>query len=120
MGRFTTGDTHAAPWQPLPGGLGGAADPRMTAMHALEADGIVQDLPGGPELTLTVTSPAGLATDQDLQELADGWAAMLSGLATHAADPESGGHTPSDFPLITLDQNEIEELENNLAERGGW
>ncbi|WP_190078767.1 non-ribosomal peptide synthetase, partial [Streptomyces daghestanicus] len=35
-----------------------------------------------------------------------------AGLAAHTdADPGAGGHTPSDFPLLTLTQDNVEELE---------
>ncbi|MER5772656.1 condensation domain-containing protein, partial [Streptomyces sp. NPDC001985] len=36
---------------------------------------------------------------------------MLAGLAVHAAAPGSGGRTPSDFPLVTVRQDRIDELE---------
>ncbi|MEC4021159.1 condensation domain-containing protein, partial [Streptomyces sp. H27-D2] len=47
----------------------------------------------------------------EVQALLDGWAAMLAGFAAHASRPGSGGHTPSDFPLVELEQPQIEELE---------
>jgi mycobactin peptide synthetase MbtF len=36
---------------------------------------------------------------------------MLTGLAAHTADPAAGGYTPSDFPLLDLAQDDIDELE---------
>ena len=44
-------------------------------------------------------------------ELARLWAAALAGLAAHAAQPGAGGLTPSDLPLVSLDQDQIEGLE---------
>ncbi|MFI2215221.1 amino acid adenylation domain-containing protein, partial [Streptomyces sp. NPDC020141] len=87
--------------------------------HALEVLGVVHDLPEGPRLTLTLAWPAALFHESSVQALADGWAAMLTGLATHTSGSGSGGHTPSDFSLITLDQNQIDELETELANEGG-
>jgi non-ribosomal peptide synthase protein (TIGR01720 family) len=119
MGRFPAaradgGTTH---WRPAgETAVGGEADADMAATHALEAGGLVRDLPGGPELTLTLTSPAGLLGIAALERLAAGWAAMLGGLAAHTADPGSGGHTPSDFSLVTLAQDEIDEFEIRLAD----
>ncbi|CAM5621341.1 hypothetical protein SFUMM280S_03529 [Streptomyces fumanus] len=71
---------------------------------------MVHDRPGtGPELTLTLAWPERLLDQADAQDLLDTWAQMLTALA--AAPHGGGGHTPSDFPLIALDQAQIEELE---------
>nr|WP_308438960.1 non-ribosomal peptide synthetase [Streptomyces fumanus] len=118
LGRFTAGD-GTQHWAPVgDSAVGGAADPAMAATHALEAGGVVLDRPDGPELTLTLASPAGLLGEADLRELAALWADTLTGLAAHRADADTG-HTPSDFPLVTLDQNEIEEFQIKLADGGG-
>ncbi|MBT2508338.1 amino acid adenylation domain-containing protein, partial [Streptomyces sp. ISL-98] len=113
LGRFTPADeTAGGSWRPdADTVLGGAADDRMVLMHALEAGGLVRDLPEGPELTVTLGCPAGLFEEEALRELTSGWVAMLTGLAAHAAESGSGGHTPSDFPLVALGQDEVEELE---------
>ncbi|MFE2431941.1 non-ribosomal peptide synthase/polyketide synthase [Streptomyces sp. NPDC059373] len=113
LGRFTPADeTAGGSWRPDAGTvLGGAADERMVLMHALEAGGLVRDLPDGPELRVTLGCPAGLFDEEALRELTSGWVAMLTGLAVHAAGSGSGGHTPSDFPLVVLGQDEVEELE---------
>jgi nonribosomal peptide synthetase CepB len=118
LGRFTAGDT-TGDWTPVgDSAVGGAADPAMVATHVLEAGGVVLDRPDGPELTLTLVSPAGLLDEADLREIAALWADTLTGLAAHRADADTG-HTPSDFPLVTLDQNEIEEFQIKLADGGG-
>jgi nonribosomal peptide synthetase CepA len=36
---------------------------------------------------------------------------VLAGLALHGTEPTGGGHTPSDFPLVDLDQDELDEFE---------
>ncbi|MEO3808651.1 non-ribosomal peptide synthase/polyketide synthase [Sphaerisporangium sp. B11E5] len=127
LGRFTPSvgqldghDIGGTRWQPVGDVvLGGSADARMAASHALEAGGLVRDLPAGPELTLTLTCPAGLLGETALHDLATGWAAMLTGLVAHTAGPGSGGHTPSDFTFVALGQDEIDEFQIRLAgERG--
>jgi nonribosomal peptide synthetase CepB len=45
---------------------------------------------------------------------------MLEVLAGHAALPEAGGHSPSDFPLVTLDQDELDGLEEEFETENGW
>ncbi|WP_345025335.1 amino acid adenylation domain-containing protein, partial [Actinomadura keratinilytica] len=114
LGRLAAGPSgdEARYWRPVDRtGLGGGADPRMAAGHVLEVSGVVHDLPGGPELVLGLTWPRRLLTETAVRALADAWAAMLAGLAAHAEDPAAGGHTPSDFPLVPLGQDQVEELE---------
>jgi non-ribosomal peptide synthase protein (TIGR01720 family) len=115
LGRLAAaGGDGAGPadWQPDgTDAFGGGADARMAASHVLEAAALVADAPGGGELVLSFTWPGGLLTDADADELAAGWREMLAGLATHAARPDSGGHTPSDFALVELAQHDIDELE---------
>ena len=53
--------------------------------------------------------------EAEVAELARLWAAALAGLAAHAAQPGAGGLTPSDLPLVSLDQDQIEELEAGTA-----
>ena len=43
--------------------------------------------------------------------LAEHWFAVLETLVRHAAAPDAGGRSPSDLPLLTLSQAEIERLE---------
>jgi non-ribosomal peptide synthase protein (TIGR01720 family) len=58
-----------------------------------------------------VWAPALLA-DTMAQAIADGFERALTALVQHAHQPGSGGHTPSDLPLVTLGQQEIDELED--------
>ncbi|MFI1869965.1 amino acid adenylation domain-containing protein [Streptomyces jumonjinensis] len=98
----------------------GVAIGEYPVLHALEAMCVVHDLAEGPRLTLTLAWPGALIDEAAAQALADGWAAMLTGLSNHRTSGSgSGGHTPSDFSLITLDQTQIDQLENELANEGG-
>ncbi|MFC5157079.1 condensation domain-containing protein, partial [Streptomyces amakusaensis] len=116
LGRFSV----SAPATPAKGAPAGWTPPRdgvpgddvggeFPVLHALEVMGAVRDLPEGPELTLTLLWPEALFEESSVRALVDGWAAMLGGLVTASA--EGGGHTPSDFPLVALDQARIEGLE---------
>jgi non-ribosomal peptide synthase protein (TIGR01720 family) len=102
-------------WQVVAQGVGDASE-QVPVMHALEAMGAVHDLPDGPQLTLSLTTPERLLPEPAGQALLEGWAAMLAGLAVHASRPDGGGHTPSDFALIAIDQSQIDELETDLAD----
>jgi mycobactin peptide synthetase MbtF len=101
-------DSGPVPWRQT--GLGGIADD-VPASHALEVGGFTRDTPAGPELNLTFAWPAALVAAADISTLAEGWVAMLVGLAKHVERPKAGGHAPSDFPLLSVGQSQIDQLE---------
>ncbi|MGE6737362.1 condensation domain-containing protein, partial [Streptomyces sp. NPDC059900] len=107
LGRFSS---RSDDWQLIGDGLGEGFASRASAMHALEAEGIVHDSAEGPELTLTLAWPERLLGAGAAQCLVDGWAEMLAGFEAHVVSG-GGGHTPSDFPLVVLGQSQVEELE---------
>ncbi|WP_307840621.1 AMP-binding protein [Streptomyces sp. G44] len=117
MGRFAadaaegrTGTGGA--WQMAAGNtIGGSVDPDTPLRHLLDVGALVRDAPGGPELTLTVSWPGRLLEDTDAERLGQTWADMLGGLAAHTVAPAAGGHTPSDFPLLDLAQDEVDEFD---------
>jgi amino acid adenylation domain-containing protein/non-ribosomal peptide synthase protein (TIGR01720 family) len=125
LGRFTAGRpgtagsaAHGARhWLPAgPTVLAGSADARLPAVHVLEAGGVVRDLPGGPELAVSLAWPGGLLSAEAVSQLMDGWQAVLAGIAGHAAQPDAGGFTPADFPLVALSQSQVDELESGFAD----
>ncbi|MEU1345453.1 non-ribosomal peptide synthetase, partial [Streptomyces sp. NPDC005827] len=121
LGRFAAaggaGASSVEPWQSAGDtAVGGAADPGMPVPHALDVGAVVADTASGPELTLTLSWPAALLDETDVQELGQAWLGLLNGLAAHTADPSAGGHTPSDFSLLDLDQDEVDDLEADFAD----
>ncbi|NGN69626.1 amino acid adenylation domain-containing protein, partial [Streptomyces sp. A7024] len=125
LGYLTAGKSDAAdqnsrhPWAPTAGDGPVRLDGEVPVLHALEAMGAVHDLAAGPQLALSLAWPERVLDEPAVRNLLDGWAAMLSGLVSHTSGTEGGGHTPSDFSLIALDQNQIDELETEQAEDGG-
>ncbi|MFH8606826.1 amino acid adenylation domain-containing protein [Streptomyces sp. NPDC018029] len=116
MGRFAAEANQGQPeaWQ-LSGesAIGGSIDPDMPLHHLLEAGAMVRDTPGGPELTVTLSWPGHLVTDAEAERIGRTWVEMLGGLADHTEAPAAGGHTPSDFPLLDLAQDEVDEFEGH-------
>ncbi len=53
-----------------------------------------------------------VAIEEVLARLASGWLSTLCGLVAHTAQGSGGGRTPSDFPLLALGQEDIEEFES--------
>ncbi|NJQ03968.1 hypothetical protein, partial [Streptomyces zingiberis] len=87
----------------------------MPVGHTVEAGAFVQDGPEGPELTVTLGRPSAVLGAAEAERLGRSWLEMLAGLAAHTEDPAAGGHTASDFPLLDLAQDEVDELESGFA-----
>ncbi|MFH8407141.1 amino acid adenylation domain-containing protein [Streptomyces sp. NPDC018019] len=115
LGRFRAGGPpsgRAEPWLPAgPTTIGEAADPGMPVQHTLEAEAAVRDTPGGPVLTLALSWANQLLDEPAVRALGRRWLDLLGGLAAHTEAPGAGGHTPSDFPLLPLTQQDVTELE---------
>ncbi|MFJ8860113.1 amino acid adenylation domain-containing protein [Streptomyces sp. NPDC102451] len=90
-------------------GLG--AHPDTPLRHAVELSSVADERPGGTVLVAEWVWAAGLLDESDVADLASGWHRALEGLVTHARQPGAGGRTPSDFPLVSVEQHEIEAFE---------
>ncbi|POM24997.1 Tyrocidine synthase 3 [Actinomadura rubteroloni] len=110
LGRFTVsaGDETPSDWRPA--GLGGGSGDRTPAAHALEAGGMIEDLPSGPRLTLTLAWPRGLLAESAVRDLAALWTDVLTGMTAPTA-ATGAHHTPSDFPLAEISQDDLDEFE---------
>ncbi|MGH9206972.1 MAG: condensation domain-containing protein, partial [Acidimicrobiales bacterium] len=123
LGRFptptttlaTAGAPGTAEWAIAAetGMLGGGADPGTPLAHGLALNAATTDDPAGPRLHATWSWAQGLWSEPDVHELAQAWFSVLDLLVTYADQPDAGGHTPSDFPLVAaaLSQDDIDELD---------
>ncbi|MEU2774264.1 amino acid adenylation domain-containing protein [Streptomyces sp. NPDC007162] len=114
LGRFTAGTGR--PWHMESGASGQSAHPDTPLRHPLEVVSVTEDRPGGPVLSATWTYAGGLLAEDDVRTLAEGWFRALRLLAEHARRPGAGGRTPSEFPLVAVDQDEIEAYERGVGE----
>ena len=89
----------------------GGGDPAMPLPHALDVNAVTFDEPEGPKLTVTWSWAPALLSEAEVRDLAERWFAALAALVRHAGAPGAGGRSPSDLPLLTLSQGEIEGLE---------
>ncbi|HYP19482.1 MAG TPA: amino acid adenylation domain-containing protein, partial [Chloroflexia bacterium] len=53
---------------------------------------------------------------QTIERLAEDYIRALRRITIHCQSPEAGGHTPSDFPLARLNQEELGQLEKNYRQ----
>ncbi|WP_221351118.1 non-ribosomal peptide synthetase [Streptomyces beigongshangae] len=91
-------------------GLLADLDADQPAMATVDISAYVVETAAGPTLAARFAFPTGLLSRDETAELADLWTEALTGLARHVADPAAGGLTPSDLPLVSLDQHTIDLL----------
>ncbi|MEU9101662.1 amino acid adenylation domain-containing protein [Streptomyces sp. NPDC048361] len=113
LGRFAAG-TGAA-WSMEAGAAGLAAAPETPLRHALELVATTEDRPGGPVLVAEWTWAGSVLSEDAVRRVADDWFRALGAIAAHAGTPGAGGRIPSEFPLVTVDQREIEAYEKAVG-----
>jgi non-ribosomal peptide synthase protein (TIGR01720 family) len=121
LGRVTAGGEE--PWQIVHDesllAIAGPAAEALPPAHVLEIDAITTGPPGDPTLHATFSWTDTGPAESDVRGLAEHWLTALRGLVAHAERPDAGGLTPSDVPLVSVDQSEIELLEANFAVEWG-
>ncbi|MFL5088048.1 MAG: condensation domain-containing protein, partial [Xanthobacteraceae bacterium] len=115
LGRFAA--PTAADWaeaDDAPRLMGG--DPAMPLAHCIDINAVTLDGADGAKLTATWSWASAIVTEEAVRELAERWFAALEALVHHASRPGAGGRSPSDVPLVTLSQAEIERLESRYPQ----
>nr|WP_231496681.1 non-ribosomal peptide synthetase [Rhodococcus sp. UNC363MFTsu5.1] len=99
-------------WVPVGDGgvLGSALDPDMP-VSALDINAVVSNSEGVETLSTAFDFATGVLSAEDVAELAELWTAALDAVASHAGSEGAGGFTPSDLPLVSLTQSQIEGYE---------
>ncbi|WP_416956295.1 amino acid adenylation domain-containing protein [Streptomyces sp. Agncl-13] len=98
-------------WAPAPeaGGLLAAHAPDMAVLSALDVSAVITG--DEPRLSAVLSFPSGVLSASEVRELGGLWCAALEGMARHVTAPGVGGLTPSDLPLVTVGQSDIERWE---------
>ncbi|MFD7054920.1 amino acid adenylation domain-containing protein [Streptomyces mirabilis] len=91
--------------------LDAGRDPHMPAHAEVAISATVTETAEGPRLGALFTAPEGVLSSAEVRELADLWCQALEALAGHTARPGAGGLTPSDLPLVTVAQEDIDDWE---------
>ncbi|MEV0281340.1 non-ribosomal peptide synthase/polyketide synthase [Streptomyces sp. NPDC050610] len=110
LGRIAADSAaESADWSVLAGSAGsGGTDDALLLTHTVELNALTEDGARGPELVATWTFAERLLDEESVRELAEGWFRALRALAAHAERPDAGGLTPSDVPLASLTQPELD------------
>jgi hypothetical protein len=88
----------------------------MPLSHGIALNALTLDGAGGPELIANFSFASSLVSADEVGDLAAGWFGALRALVAHAEEAGSGGRSPSDLPLVSLSQGEIELLERETSE----
>ncbi|MFF0818631.1 non-ribosomal peptide synthase/polyketide synthase, partial [Rhodococcus sp. NPDC003318] len=107
-----TDEMRAVGWVPATDGgdLGSALDPDMP-VTALDINAVVTNVGGVETLSTGFDFATGVLSEAEVTELTDLWTEALDVIARYASTPGAGGRTPSDLPLVTLTQGQIENFE---------
>ncbi|MEU0300575.1 amino acid adenylation domain-containing protein [Streptomyces sp. NPDC006175] len=123
LGRYASspapaGGGDGADWDVLlDGGGPRSQDPDMPVHHVLDINAHTEDLPDGPRLVTRWTWPSDLLKEEDVESLSEACTRALRAVAEHAERPDAGGYTPSDLPLVSLGQAQIDRLQNKWGGR---
>jgi pristinamycin I synthase-2 len=113
LGRFRVDEGAAGEWSAAPDAdaLGDGVDPGLPLAHAVELNALTLDGAAGPRLQAVWSWPRRLLDDDAVRDLGQTWFRALHALTVSAQEPDSGGHTPSDLPLVSLNQAQLDRLE---------
>ncbi|MEV5597088.1 amino acid adenylation domain-containing protein [Streptomyces sp. NPDC052496] len=103
-GRFSATGLPARPVEPDP-----SRAPHQPSQAGIALDVTITDTADGPCLDARITASQGILRPAAVRDLADAWRQALEALGRHAARPGAGGMTPSDVPLVTVEQDDIDD-----------
>ncbi|HEV2682242.1 MAG TPA: condensation domain-containing protein, partial [Rhodanobacter sp.] len=109
LGRFPVAQTQD--WGIAVEQTGVHGDPAMPPAHPIELNSLTRELPDGAEFVATWSWAGELFTHAQIDDLAGTYMRALQAIVMHLELPQAGGLTPSDLPLVTLEQTQIEALE---------
>ncbi|MEU6173220.1 non-ribosomal peptide synthase/polyketide synthase [Streptantibioticus parmotrematis] len=108
-GQWNAGDSGADPDALYRASLppaGRDTDPDEPRPYLLDVTGVVQH----GRLELGWTYPPAVHDEATVRHLAEEMCAALRDIVAHCARPDSGGRTPSDFPLAGIAQDQLDRL----------
>ncbi|WP_424893165.1 amino acid adenylation domain-containing protein [Streptomyces sp. XH2] len=78
--------------------------------HHLGINALARESAEGPVLVASWTWTDKTLSEADVHELTNLWSQALDALIAHSRRPGAGGWTPSDLPLVSLTQNQLDRL----------
>jgi amino acid adenylation domain-containing protein/non-ribosomal peptide synthase protein (TIGR01720 family) len=106
LGKLDQGLPDSALFAPAPEPVGSGRSPLAPRTHRLEVNGSIV----GGELRVELTYGTGLHRAATMDRLARRFREHLQALLEHCLSVEAGRFTPSDFPLVALDQQKLDQI----------
>ncbi|MEV0464962.1 amino acid adenylation domain-containing protein [Nocardia tengchongensis] len=109
LGRVGLGE-RSGPWTPTTEftSLTATTDPAMALPAVLDVNAIAEAGHDGLELAVTWEFASGVLGAEEVEELAGLWVRALESLADHVRSRTASSFTPSDFPLATVSQPDVD------------
>jgi amino acid adenylation domain-containing protein/non-ribosomal peptide synthase protein (TIGR01720 family) len=106
MGQLDQGLDGTSPFGLARESMGEPQSPTARRTHLIEVDGRVL----GGRLRVDWAFSREVHRTATIERLSRQFLEELRALIAHCLSPEAGGYTPSDFPLMSLSQDELDEL----------
>ncbi len=106
LGRIDRMLESASVWGLVSEGIGTTREGRNHRTHLLEVNAGIYE----GKLRLDWSYSCDLHDRATIERLAADYLETLRAIVAHCLSPEAGGYTPSDFPLVKLEQRKLDEL----------
>lgn len=106
LGQFDTTLSADSPYMPAKESTGLSSDPDNIRSHEIS---IISNISGG-QLQLNWSFSGERYHRTTIEALTQDYLSRLKSLIAHCQLPDTGGYTPSDFPLISLSQSELDAM----------
>jgi non-ribosomal peptide synthase protein (TIGR01720 family) len=91
---------------------GASNSPRAHRAHLIDVNAQIS----GQRLQIELGYSDGAHRRTTIEKLAEDYRDALVGIIDHCRTPEAGGHTPSDFPDVRLDQQTLDRLMSKVSQ----
>lgn len=105
LGQFDQTLSNSSMFNLVSESVGPQSSPKNNRSHLLSFNSFVI----GGQLQLNCTYSEAVYRPTTVENLTQGFLAALRSLIVHCQSDEAGGFTPSDFPLVELNQDELDE-----------
>ncbi|KAF0846967.1 amino acid adenylation domain-containing protein [Nocardia caishijiensis] len=111
LGRISTGDVTDHSWLPTSdwGEPHAEQDPELPAAAVVDINAVAVATEDGALLRASFSYASLILDESAVRELADCWTSALIVLAEHLDHPAAGGLSPSDVPLVSVSQAELDD-----------